>query len=139
MAMFQRREDGSLPTNPENVGAGETVVGKSVKLEGDFSSDENVCIDGEVSGTLKTSKNLEIGEGASVEADVFAANATIAGRVSGNLDVKDKLELLESAKVTGDIKTGILSVAAGATFTGQCAMSGEDQPAVDAVKKEEEE
>jgi len=118
-------------------GTGETVVGRSVKLEGDFSSDENVRIEGDVSGTLKTSKNLEVGDGATVEADVFAENATIAGRVSGNIDIKEKLELQESAKITGDIKTGVLMVAAGAKFSGQCAMNEEGEPAVDVVKKED--
>jgi len=140
MAMFQRREDGGLPVSTNSdEGAGETVVGRSVKLEGDFSSDENVRIDGDVSGTLKTSKNLEIGSGANVEADVFAENATVAGRISGNIDVKDKLELQASAKVTGDIKTGELIVAGGAKFTGQCSMTDEDKPAVDVVKKDDDE
>lgn len=138
MAMFQRKEGEGLPVSSDDSASGETVVGKSVKLEGDFSSDENVRIDGEVSGTLKTTQNLVIGSGAAVEADVFAENATISGRVSGNLDIKNKLELTESAKITGDIKTGVLSVADGAVFSGQCSMTDEDQPAVDMVKQEEE-
>ena len=139
MAMFQRKEENGLPVAMSDSGAGETVVGKSVKLEGDFSSDENVRIDGEVSGTLKTTQNLVIGSGATVEADVFAENATVSGRVSGNIDVKNKLELTENAKITGDIKTGVLSVAAGASFSGQCAMSDTEQPSVDLVKKDNEE
>lgn len=133
--MFQRKEEG-FTSNSAAGPVGETVVGHSVKLEGDFSSDENVRIDGTVSGTVKTNKNLIIGERASVEADVFADNATIAGRVNGNIDVKTKLELLETARVAGDIKTGVLSITAGAIFSGQCSMSTEQGEAVDAVKIE---
>lgn len=114
--------------NP-NPPVGETVVGHSVKLEGDFSSDENVRIDGSVSGTVKTNKNLLIGERASVEADVFADNAAIAGRVNGNIDVKSKLELMETARVAGDIKAGVLSITAGAIFSGQCTMSTDQEGA----------
>lgn len=136
--MFQKKEENSYSSGSEsNHSTGQTIVGQSVKLEGDFSSDENVRIDGAVSGTLKTSKNLEIGQGAVVEADVFAENATIAGRVSGNIDVKEKLDLTDTAKITGDIKTGIFSVAPGAVFTGQCSMSGEEKTSVDAVTKDE--
>ncbi|MFC1618234.1 polymer-forming cytoskeletal protein [Patescibacteria group bacterium] len=136
--MFQKRpeEDGysSDPVSTTSAPAGETIVGQSVKLEGDFSSDENVRIDGDVSGTLKTSKDLMVGEGASVEADIFAENATIAGKVSGNIDVKNKLELQETARITGDVKTAVLSVAAGAIFSGQCNMTDESKEAVDAVQ-----
>lgn len=133
MPMFQRKEELNISGGGNEVAAsGQTVVGKSVKLEGDFSSDENVRIDGSVSGTVKTSQNLEVGAGAVVEADVFAENASIAGQVSGNLDIQNKLELQASAKITGDIKTGVLEVAAGASFTGQCEMNApakeEDEP-----------
>ncbi len=133
--MFQRKEEG-LNSNGASAPVGETVVGHSVKLEGDFCSDENVRIDGSVSGTVKTNKNLIIGEQASVEADVFADNATIAGRVNGNIDVKTKLELLETARVAGDIKASVLSITAGAIFSGQCSMSTEQGEVVDAVKSE---
>lgn len=135
MAMFQRKAENSRMANA-NPPVGETVVGNSVKLEGDFTSDENVRIDGSVSGSVKTNKNLWIGERASVEADVFADNATIAGRVNGNIDVKSKLELLETARVAGDIKAGVLSITAGAIFSGQCSMSTEQGEAGDAVKTE---
>ncbi len=133
--MFQRKDE-NLAMGNVAAPVGETVVGHSVKLEGDFSSDENVRIDGSVSGTVKTNKNLLIGERASVEADVFADNATIAGRVNGNIDVKTKLELLETARIAGDIKAGVLSINAGAVFSGQCSMSTEQSGAVDAVKTE---
>ena len=135
MTMFQRKEE-NLALGNVATPVGETVVGHSVKLEGDFSSDENVRIDGSVSGTVKTNKNLMIGERASVEADVFADNATIAGRVNGNIDVKTKLELLETARIAGDIKAGVLSITAGAVFSGQCSMSTEKGDGVDAVKTE---
>ncbi|EKD49821.1 MAG: hypothetical protein ACD_63C00039G0004 [uncultured bacterium] len=137
--MFKSLEKPQLESqivNSEQVG--ETVVGQSVKLEGDFSSDENVRIEGDVSGTVKTGKNLIVGEAANLEADIFAENAVIAGRISGNLDIKDRLELKETSKVTGDIKSGVLSVAAGALFTGQCTMNDETKEAVDVVKKKEE-
>ena len=138
MPMFQRSSDGEMSGDVSTPSPGETTVGKSVRLEGDFSSDENVHIDGQVSGTLKTSKDLVVGEGASLEADVFAENATISGEISGNLDIKNKLELTETARITGDIKAGVLSVAGGAMFTGQCSMSSGEEP-VDAIKKTEEE
>jgi cytoskeletal protein CcmA (bactofilin family) len=136
MPMFQRKEELSVVSGGEITDTGQTVVGKSVKLEGDFSSDENVRIDGSVSGTVKTSQNLEVGAGAVVEADVFAENASVAGQVNGNLDIQNKLELQASAKITGDIKAGVLEVAAGASFTGQCEMNAADKKEVEPVKED---
>ncbi|MBI3120526.1 MAG: polymer-forming cytoskeletal protein [Candidatus Kerfeldbacteria bacterium] len=98
----------------------ETVIGPSVKVEGDFVGEDNVDVEGVVIGNLKTSKNLRIGEGARVEADVFAENVYIAGEVIGNLKIKNKTELARSAKIVGDLETAVLSIETGAVLKGKC-------------------
>lgn len=106
----------------------ETVIGPSVKVEGDFVGEDNVDVEGVVIGNLKTSKNLRIGEGARVEADVFAENIFVAGEVIGNLKIKSKAELSGSAKIVGDLETGELSIETGAILKGKCISgSGTDE------------
>ncbi len=100
----------------------ETIVGPSVKVEGDFVSKGNVVIEGTVSGSVKTDKNLRVEEGASINANVKAQNVRVAGEVRGNVVVSGLLELTESARVLGDIQTKTLVVAAGATLHGNCKM-----------------
>lgn len=102
----------------------ETVVGPSVNVEGDFSSEGNIVVKGTVSGSVKTSKLLTVERGAQIFANVKAGSAMISGSVKGNVKVNDHLDLSESAQVMGDIECKILSVAVGALVQGKVNMKG---------------
>ena len=106
----------------------ETVIGPSVQVEGNFVANGDIIVEGTVSGSIKTEKNLRIGQGAKVFAKISAANALIAGEVQGNIKIKENLELTNTAKVFGDIKTKILNISPGANFHGKC-LAGEDKRA----------
>jgi len=117
--MFQKQDMSNREVGREP----ETIISASVKLEGDFVSQGNVLIEGEVEGSLKTEKDLRVGEHARIAADVSAASASVAGEVRGNLEVTNRLELEPTARVYGDIKTSDLIVASGAIITGRITMT----------------
>lgn len=102
----------------------ETVVGPSVKIQGDLNSEGNIKIEGQVTGTVKTTQSVYVGDSAKIVADVLAGNAIISGEVQGNLKISGNLVLQSTAKVTGDIACAVLRVEDGALFTGKCAMGG---------------
>ena len=106
-----------------NQGA-ETVVGPSVKIQGDLNSEGNIRIEGQVAGKVKTTQTVQVGEGAKITADVVAGSATIAGEVQGNLKISGNLILQSTARVSGDITCQILHVDDGALFSGKCNMNG---------------
>src|SRR3989338_4716991 len=106
----------------------ETIIGPSVQVEGNFVANGDVVVEGMVSGSLKTEKNLRIGQDAKIFANITAANALIAGEVQGNIKIKESLELTSSARVFGDIKTKILTIGSGAILNGKC-LAGEDKRA----------
>lgn len=103
-------------------GGGETIIARGVKLEGDFKSEGNVVVEGEVNGALTTSNDLRVSEGAKINANIKAQSAVVAGEINGNVKVKDKLELLATAVVTGDIDTKNLSITPGAIVNGKISM-----------------
>lgn len=110
----------------------ETIVGPSVVVEGDFSSEGNILVKGTVSGNVKTAERLTVEKGAKILANVKAGYAIISGEVRGNVRVKDKLELTESAQIVGDISCDTLIVAGGARLHGKVSMKGmaaEEEPA----------
>jgi len=109
--------------NPASVQETDTIIGPSVKVEGDFVTEGNIIVEGTICGTIKTSQNLKVGPGAKIFANVIAENALIAGEVQGNLNVSGKLELTATAKIFGDIKTATISVASGAIMNGKCSMA----------------
>ncbi len=104
--------------------AAETVVGPSVKIQGDLNSEGNIRIEGGVVGKVNTTQSVHIGEAAKLAADVQAGNAIVAGEVQGNIKVSGNLILQSSARIAGDISCGVLRVEDGAQFTGKCNMKG---------------
>jgi cytoskeletal protein CcmA (bactofilin family) len=111
----------------------ETIIGASVKVEGNFTCEGNMVIDGQVKGNVQTNGFLQIGKNAVVVADVKAANAHISGEVRGNVTIDGFLELGDSAKIIGDLQVAFLSVAKGSLINGRCTM-GKDQPVTKPVK-----
>jgi len=129
--MFQRNSDSPFSSDAEHAlhtaeDTVETVVGPSVVVEGDFSSEGNILVKGTVSGNVKTGKLLTVEQGAKILANVKADSATISGEVKGNIKVDDRLELLESARVMGDIACNVLVIAPGALLMGKVTMRGVD-------------
>lgn len=117
MSLFKERGN-----DPKTV---ETIIGPSVKVEGNFIGEGNVMVDGIVNGSLKTNNDLKIGKGAKIKAEIEANNVVIAGEVKGNIKVREKTEIINTAKIFGNIETKVLSVEAGALLNGKCIMSPE--------------
>jgi cytoskeletal protein CcmA (bactofilin family) len=111
----------------------ETIIGPTVKVEGDFVSEGNVLVLGVVSGSLKTRGNLRVEKGAKIKADVEAANAAVFGEIKGNVTIQDRLELGASAAIDGDIVTKVLSIEPGAIVNGHCSVAANERAGVKAA------
>ena len=112
----------------------ETIIGPSVKVEGNFRAEGNVTVDGVVQGSLITNHNLKIGPKAKIKAEVEANNLFLAGEVRGNVKIKEKTKLATTAKILGNLETKILSVEEGALINGKCNMAPDD-PQIQENKK----
>lgn len=115
MAMFNRDD-------VERGEGAETIIGPSVKVEGNFVGSGNVVVEGVVNGSIKTTKDLRIGNAAKVKADVEAGNIIIAGEIHGNVKANGRLELAATGKIFGNVETAMLTVAQGAILNGKCMM-----------------
>ena len=103
-------------------GQGETIIAEGVKVEGNFTSDGNVLIDGAVSGSVAASGDVTIGERAMIDADLSANNAIISGEVKGNVRIGERLELTSSARVKGDVEAQTILMAPGCRLNGKVTM-----------------
>ncbi len=99
-----------------------TVIAFGVRLEGQFVSEGDIQIEGEVHGTVQSKSDLRVGDRAKIRADVAVANAHVAGEIRGNLTVTGRLELTETAHVVGDINAQVIVMAQGARINGQVSM-----------------
>lgn len=120
----------------ENFKEVETIIGPTVKVEGDFKADGNVIIEGQVVGGFKTKKGLRVGEGALIKATVEADNAWVGGQIEGNLIIKNHLEISANAKIKGDIEAQIITMETGAQINGMIKMGEKASGEISAVEEE---
>ncbi len=107
------------PSSSSNAGANKTIIARGVKVEGDFMSQGDVVIEGEVHGKVATTGTLTVGSEAVIKADVTADEAIISGSVEGNLHVKKQAVLHASAKVKGDLTVERATIESGAVLEGK--------------------
>jgi cytoskeletal protein CcmA (bactofilin family) len=103
----------------EGHGADATVIARGVRVEGDFVSQGEVVIEGDVNGHVTTSGALTIGSEAKLKADIQATEASVAGTIHGNVTVKGRLELKATANITGDVTCETAVIEAGACLSGK--------------------
>jgi cytoskeletal protein CcmA (bactofilin family) len=122
----------------ENFKEAETIIGRSIKVKGNFNGQGNVIIEGRLEGSLKTNANLLIGDNANITANIEAKEAIINGSVEGNIKIKKYLSIGKNAKIIGDIQCEEISIARGAGLKGQIAIinSNEENKEKEAAKKE---
>jgi cytoskeletal protein CcmA (bactofilin family) len=98
------------------------VVGAGLIVEGEFTTDEEVIVEGTVRGTLTTAESLSVGGDGVVEADLRALSVVVAGQVTGNVSASERVDIQAGGKLIGDVKAGRLTIADGASFRGNVDM-----------------
>ncbi len=96
-----------------------TLIARGVKVEGEFKSQGDVVIEGDVQGTINTVGTLTVGSEAHIKADVTADEAIISGTVDGNLTIKKQAMLHASARIKGDLTAERITVESGAALEGK--------------------
>ena len=110
----------SVSATPSSSNINTLVEGTTA--EGTITTQNDLRVDGTITGTINCGGKLIIGPSGNVEGDVTSQNAVIEGRFNGNMTINDILDVRDTATVLGEIRTGKLTVQNGATFTGNCDM-----------------
>lgn len=107
------------------------VIGPSIQLDGDLRGQEDLLIEGEVSGTVQLRDNsLTVGAQGKVKADVYAKEIHVEGTVEGDLFGAERVVIRKSAQVRGNITSPRVAIEEGARFKGAIEM---DSAAVEAA------
>ena len=105
---------------PETRPAGkESLIAADITIEGKIEGGGSVRIAGKFKGDVSVQGDLTVEAGAKLTGSVRANKVTIAGELEGNVEEATHVDLLTSGVVIGDLKTGTLTVAAGARMRGQ--------------------
>ena len=110
-------------------GGGCAVIGRSIRINGDVCGDEDLRIEGDISGTVQLkNSNLTIGKEGKVRADVYAKSIIVDGTTEGDLYATELVSVHVNAQVRGNITAPKVGIEEGARFKGSIEM---DQDAVD--------
>jgi len=111
---------------PRAQGGG-AVIGRSIKINGDLRGDEDLRIEGDVSGTVELkNSNLTIGKEGKVRADVYAKSIAVDGTTEGDLYASERVVVHVNAQVRGNITAPRVGIEEGARFKGSIEMDPEE-------------
>ena len=116
---------GAAPSRPATSSApsagatgNATILGESIRIQGQVSSREEIVLNGELSGQLDLDQRLTVGAKGKVEANIKAKEVIIGGSVKGNVDALERITLRAGANLVGDVKTAGIVIEDGAYFKG---------------------
>ena len=123
----QARTESSPPRSTSSSSApmsrDAAVIGPSIHIDGDVRGEEDLLIEGEVSGTVQLKNNsLTIGPQGKVRADVYAHSIYVDGYLEGDLFGSERVHIRKSAQVKGNVTSPRVSVEDGAKFKGAIEM-----------------
>jgi len=107
--------DGGKPVTKSGV---PSIISPDLRINGDMVCSGDIQIDGWVEGDIQ-SRNVVVGEGATVHGAIQGENVRICGIVNGQIRA-DNVTLEKSARVTGDVLHKSLSIEQGAFLEGMC-------------------
>lgn len=101
------------------AGGQRATIGRSIKIRGEVSGDEDLLIQGHVDGTVNLQEHsVTIGSDGDVKANITARVITVEGTVRGDLIADEQVILRSSAQMEGDIAAPRLVLEDGARFRG---------------------
>ena len=105
------------------------VIGRSIQINGDVKGDEDLMIEGDVSGTVELrNHSLTVGKEGKVKANIFARAITVDGTTEGDMYASERISVRATANVRGNLLAPRVSLEDGARFKGSIEM---DQQAVE--------
>jgi cytoskeletal protein CcmA (bactofilin family) len=96
-----------------------TIIGRSMKIHGEFSGSDDLFIDGEIDGTIRLkAARLTVRAEGRVRATVIAQDVVVFGHIEGEIRATGRLELRAGAVVSGNVFAARLSMEEGAVLRG---------------------
>jgi cytoskeletal protein CcmA (bactofilin family) len=101
----------------------ESIIGKSLRIDGSLVISQGVRIDGVLNGNVFQEDGkvatVAISETGTVNGNIQAQHVIVSGHVKGNIYSLDRVELLASAHIEGEITYGSIGIEVGAKILGK--------------------
>ena len=108
---------------PPKSGDLTAFIDEGSQIEGKYTFNGTVMLNGHFSGEIQTKDTLIVGEKGVVNASIRAGSVVISGEVVGNVLATERVELRGTARVFGDVEAPVVVVEEGVLFEGHCKMT----------------
>ncbi|MEO0447070.1 MAG: polymer-forming cytoskeletal protein [Verrucomicrobiota bacterium] len=99
-------------------------ISQDLRLKGALEVSDDLRIDGEIYGTIRSDAVLIIGGTARVKGEVSSRELEVVGRMEANAVVVGRCILRSTAIIVGNISAGTLAAEEGAQFYGESQVRG---------------
>ena len=114
-------------TNPSAAASPHTLLGRTVVVQGQLSSGEDLQIEGQFEGNVNLDDYcLTVGTEGRVKAEIRARHVVILGSVTGNIAAREKIEIRRTGHVVGDLVAATVAIEEGAYFKGSIDITRDD-------------
>ncbi len=100
----------------------DTILAEDIVFDGDLEFDGSLYIKGKMTGSIRATGDLYIGESANVRGTISADFVSVRGLVDGDILARRRVELFDSCQVKGDIISPDMKMDPGCQFNGKCVM-----------------
>jgi len=111
--MFKREKNNEI----------ETLIGKSVRVQGDVEFSGGLHVDGRITGSVRAIQGapaaISVSEHGVIEGSVLAPSVVLNGRVNGDIFGSERVVLGAKARVQGNVHYGVIEMALGAEISGK--------------------
>lgn len=129
LAAVAEAEQREPSPRPESPGGRASIVDARSIFEGTIKSEQDLRIEGQVTGQISCGGVLTVERGASVKAKVEAREVLVRGTVDGDVTCTGRVYVAGSAELSGTVKAARLVVEEGAKIRAQLDVAGvEDTP-----------
>ncbi len=101
----------------------DTLIGKSVSVQGDVVFAGGLHIDGRVTGSVRAIAGvpaaLSVSEHGVIDGSVEAPSVVLNGRVNGDILARERVILGAKARVQGNVHYSVIEMALGAEISGR--------------------
>lgn len=100
-----------------------SALGPGTIIEGTFSFETPVCIEGTLLGEIRSNSLLIVGPEASVQAKIKVGSLIIYGSVRGDVEAQELVDIKENGVLEGNVLAEKLAIEEGGWFQGRCIPS----------------
>ncbi|MDH5716392.1 MAG: polymer-forming cytoskeletal protein [Spirochaetia bacterium] len=103
-----------------------SLISEDIIFRGEINSQDQLLIEGNVEGSIKTKSTVLVESTAFVKASLSAPEVSVKGTLQGNINNANFIHIYAQGTVTGDIECENLQVDKKGVLNGSCIMRTHD-------------